>query len=126
MDDIEFAPTTITESITPNSIEFQNGKVVGGILNSINESDDEYIEILAGSPENDIGPAAVVVTATSPFENPVDININLEASVNTPGLTQKIEALNFNTGMFDVIDEQAGSLVDTVAISGATLREKSD
>ena len=54
-------------------------------------------------------------------EAPSAVDFQIEANVNTPNLTYTVEAFNFGTGAFDVLEALDSSFnADTVTVSAIT------
>ncbi|MCH7944955.1 MAG: PQQ-dependent sugar dehydrogenase [Armatimonadetes bacterium] len=95
----------VLDPFVPDSFQIVRGVLTGGELGDLFLSDDQRLDVRAGltlflgEP-----PLQVVVTGTSPVEVPVELRFKLEASVNTPGLTQSIQLFNYDTSSYEQVD----------------------
>lgn len=115
-DELEFENRTATIVLHPSDVQVDNGSITSGSLADTNASDDEYLQIIAAS--SDVAtqaPIQLTFSATSPFDDPTEINFQIEGSSNTVGLNQTIEAFNFETGSFESVANQILQLEDAVA-----------
>ena len=97
--------TTFAGIVEPDSVDIIRGFGVGGDVNSLDASDDNRFSINPGFTLNNTEPPAwIEVTGTSPEANPSQLEIRLESSGNTPNLEQRVEAFNYSTGSFELVD----------------------
>ena len=54
------------------------------------------------------------MTGTSPVEVPSELRFTLEASANTPGLTQTIELFNYDTSLYEQVDLSVPGAMDSI------------
>ena len=108
-------PLTQNTTVTPDSFFIRRGVLTSGSKSDLLFSDDLRLDVRAGltlflgEP-----PLQVVVTATSPVESPRELRFTLEASVNTPGLTQAIELFNYDTSSYEQVDLGIPGAMDTI------------
>ena len=101
-----------TRTILPDSFSLFRGLLTGGGLSDLFLSDDLRLDVHAGlTLFLGESPLQVAVTGTSPVEVPSELRFKLEASANTPGLTQTIELFNYDTSSYEQVD---------LAVPGAT------
>ncbi|MCH8980008.1 MAG: PQQ-dependent sugar dehydrogenase, partial [Armatimonadetes bacterium] len=95
----------VLDPYVPDSFTIVRGFLVGGGLSDLFYSDDMKLDVRAGltlflgEP-----PLQVEVTGTSPVEVPSELRFKLEASTNTPGLTQSIQLFNYHTSLYEEVD----------------------
>ncbi len=86
------------------------GIYVSGELSDILESDDSYLKFNPGFTLNSSEPPVwIVFDGVLPSDGPSSLAFFLEAGANTPNLTQLIEAYNWNTDQYELVDSQSGS-----------------
>ncbi|MCH8977737.1 MAG: PQQ-binding-like beta-propeller repeat protein [Armatimonadetes bacterium] len=91
--------------ILPDSFSIVRGALMGGGLSDLFLSDNMRLDVRAGlTLFLGESPLQVVVTATSSVDVPSELRFRLEAKVNTPGLTQKIELFNYDTSLYEEVD----------------------
>lgn len=91
--------------IAASSFSTFRGVQIGGNLASIQSGDDARLRYNPGFVLNtNEAPIWVTFDATIPTDSPTDLKIFYEANANTPGLTITVEAFNWNTNSFDVLD----------------------
>lgn len=103
------------QPVQPHNFSVIRGKHISGGLADLFESDDSRLVIQAG-PVLDIHepPVWMVIDATAFTNSPPELRFTLEACVNTPGLTQKIELFNYVTQSYEQVDERAATTTDSV------------
>ncbi|MCH8978983.1 MAG: hypothetical protein IH945_07040 [Armatimonadetes bacterium] len=108
-----FVAMPVQEAL-PDSFSIVRGFLNGGGLSDLFASDDLRLDIRAGltlflgEP-----PLQVVVVGTSPVQVPSELRFKLEASVNTPGLTQSIQLFNYVTSLYEEVDLSVPGSSDT-------------
>ena len=96
---------TVSTTIAPDSFSMVRGVLIGGSLSDLFASDDLRLDVRAGlTLFLGESPLQVAITGTSPVETPSELRFKLEASVNTPGLTQTIELFNYDTSLYEQVD----------------------
>ncbi len=100
------------------SVDVFRGSYQSGELSDIANSDDSYLKYNPGLTLNSHEPpVSLILKATLPDDNPVVLEFELESHANTAGLTQTIEAFNFTTGLYEVVDFRAASFNTDATIS---------
>ena len=108
---------TVPVLIHPNSFLIVRGALNGGGLTDLFVSDDMKLDVRAGltlflgEP-----PLQVVVVGTSPVGTPSELRFLLEASVNTPGLTQSVQLFNYDTSLYEEVDFSVPGFSDASAV----------
>ena len=91
--------------LAANSFSTFRGIQVGGNLSSIQSGDDIRLRYNPGFTLNGgEAPVWIIFDATLPTDSPSDLKLFYEANANTPGLTLTVEAFNWNTNSFNVLD----------------------
>ena len=114
-----------TTDVSLSSFNLDNGTSNGGIGIDFNESDDDRISFLAGSPDAENSPVQILFTGSFDGLNPISFAVSVESSVNTPNLELVVESFNFNTGEFETMGTIAETQKETVkelAADGDILR----
>ena len=114
---VDSQPSYTREQITTVSADsffIRRGFLNSGTKNDLLFSDDQRLDVRAGiTLFLGESPLQVVVTGTSPVETPSELRFKLEASVNTPGLTQTIELFNYGTSSYEEVDLAIPGASDT-------------
>ena len=109
---VKYAQTAVT---LPGSFSVVRGVLTDGGLGDLFASDDVRLEVRAGlTLFLGESPLQVVVTGTSPVEVPGELRFKLEASANTPGLTQMIELYNYVTSSWEEVDLSVPGAMDGI------------
>ena len=104
-----------TGILLPDSVSIVRGVLAGGGLSDLFFSDDMRLDVRAGlTLFLGESPLQVVVTGTSPVEVPSELRFKLEASTNTPGLTQTIELFNYDTSSYEQVDLSVPGPTDAI------------
>ena len=85
------------------SLTINAGTESGGLAELEND-DSQVVSVLAAAVDV---PVQFEVVADSPTLQPPSLNLTFEPRSNTPNVNQTIELFNFNTGVFDVVDQRA-------------------
>jgi hypothetical protein len=100
----------------PNSFSLFRGNLISGGLSELLASDDQRLVAQAGltlfAGES---PLQLVVTGTSPMEEPCELRFAVEAHVSTPGLRQTVYLFNYVTGQYEEVGFWPGSVSDSIA-----------
>ena len=112
-----------SEEIVAEAFNLVSGTKSAGTIESADASDNQYLCFRAGRVQLQGISARIDFEATSPSIDPAQIQMVLEAKVNQSGIVrQQIEAFNFVTNAFELVDSRnASNNVDnsvTVAFSG--------
>ena len=126
-DDLFFTVDDLTETtVVADSVTVIRGFYLSGALEDTVESDDSYLKYNPGitlAPTEP--PVWLIFGGTLPSDLPTSLSVTLEASANTPGLTQTIEMFNWGTGQYEEVDASGASFnVDstvTVDVSASIL-----
>lgn len=91
------------------------GQLAGGSLADAQTSNDQYLSVQKGIVVNaSEAPVQVIFNTTSNTLVPNGIGLQLEAGVNTVGLSQKIEFFNYSTNQFDVVKTTNATTADSL------------
>ena len=94
------------------------GVFVSGDLFDVAESDDSYLKYQPGLTLNRSEPPVwIEFEGTLPTDSPTSLSVTLEASANTPNITQTIEAFNWLTGQYEQVDSQSASFNDDSVVT---------
>ncbi|MBL1150160.1 MAG: choice-of-anchor B family protein [Armatimonadetes bacterium] len=107
----------VTRVVSPDVMNILRGALLSGGLNELKQSDNQYVKIRRGvgaSPSDP--PLQVLFESVAPSESPHMFTFALEASVNTPGLAQRIELFNFATNSWETLDSQTASTTDATRV----------
>ncbi len=101
-------------TVLPDSFLILRGFLTSGDLCDLFFSEDVRLEVRAGiTLFLGESPLQIAVTGTSPVDVPSELRFRLEAAVNTPGLTQKIELFNYDTSLYEEVDFSVPGGLDT-------------
>ena len=113
-------------TVVADSFTVLRGFYLSGALEDTFESDDAYLKFNLGitlAPTEP--PVWLIFDGTLPSDLPTSLSVMLEASANTPGLTQTVEMFNWGTGQFEEVDASGASFgadsVVTVDVSANIL-----
>jgi len=105
----------VANTFFPTTAQLVRGLLVSGSVADVSTSDDVYLTVKRGPTANGSeAPIQVVFTTTSTVLNPQVLAVKLEDGVNTTGLTRKTEFFNYQTGLFEIVDQSAASTTDKV------------
>ena len=105
-----------TEFVASTNFVLVRGTQIEGDLSSLQNSDDVHASFLPGfTINNNAAPILMTTSATVPGAT----EFIMESSANTPGLEFTVEAFNWNTTTFDVLDVRAESFNSDCATSHA-------
>ncbi len=91
---------------------------LSGDLSASFESDDSYLKFNPGMTINSgEAPVWLIFDGTLPNNNPVSLQIVMESTAGTPGLTHTLEAWNWTSMAYDVVDVSAASFNDDVVVT---------
>ena len=99
------------------SFNVAGGNLVGGDLQSLEESDDDYVQIDAQL--SNLGTAYIsrtLVRAKSPATTVSRLDLTLETGVDAELVTTRVFLLNFDTGDWDLLDGFTQSEADSEAM----------
>ncbi len=91
--------------IVPETLNVLRGLLVGGTLQDVFESDDSRIRFNPGLTINSTeAPVWLIFDGALPSDNPSSVQIMMESQAGTPGLSHTLEAWNWSSGVYDVVD----------------------
>ncbi len=91
--------------VPPSSFTVYRGVQIGGTLDDVFESDDNYMRFNPGLTLNSSeAPVWLIFDASLPTDSPISLESVIESQAGTPGLTGTLEAWNWSTGSYDVVD----------------------
>jgi hypothetical protein len=98
------------------------GVQIGGTLADAFESDDSYMRFNPGLTLNSSeAPVWLIFDASLPSGSPGSLQSVIESQAGTPGLTATLEAWNWSTASYDVVDvSEAGFNSDVVVTADLT------
>ena len=101
-----------------DSINIFRGVLIGGDLSDSFESDDSYLKFNPGFVINSSeAPVWLIFDGTLPNDNPNSLAIVKESTVGTPGLTCTLEAWNWTSAAYDVVDVSVASFNEDVVVT---------
>ncbi len=90
---------------TPSQLTVFRGVQIDGTLEDVFESDDSRIRFNPGFTINSSeAPVWLIFDGTLPSDSPTGLQIVLESQAGTPGLTSTLEAWNWTSATYDVVD----------------------
>jgi hypothetical protein len=96
--------------VVSESFNRVRGVYVSGGLSDVQESDDSYLKYNPGlTLDSSEAPVWIEFEGTLPTDSPTSLAVTLEASANTPNLSQTIEAFNWLTGQYEEVGVQSAS-----------------
>jgi hypothetical protein len=96
--------------VNPTAFNRLRGAFVSGDLSDVQESDDSYLKYNPGlTLDSSEAPVWIEFEGTLPTDSPTSLSVTLEASANTPNLSQTIEAFNWLTGQYEEVGVQSAS-----------------
>ena len=110
-----------TVEVTPSAFNVFRGILIDGELEDSFESDDSRLRINPGFVLNsNEAPVWLVFDATVSDGSPNSLGLAVESQANTPGLTGTLEAFNWNSNAYDVVEVSPASF-NTDAVVTADL-----
>ena len=106
------------EHLGPNDFNVSPGVITGGGLASLQESDDERLQMRPGIVFSTLqAPISLFVETTSPFANPVSFDLKVESQATSASIQQTI-AVEKDDGSYEVFDTRNLTTSDgTVTVS---------
>jgi hypothetical protein len=102
------------DRIVADSYQVFRGFYVSGGLADTFESDDAYLKFNPGIVLfSTDAPVWLIFDGTLPGDSSSLLSVALEASANTPGLTQTVEMFNWQAAAYEVVGSQSTGLNDT-------------
>ena len=107
---------TPSVTIVPDSFTVSRGFQIAGTLADALQSDDSRLRFNPGFIINDTeAPVWLIFDAALTSDSPAGLEIAFESQAGTPGLTATLEAFNWNSSSYDIVDASAASFnTDTV------------
>ncbi|MCC6404685.1 MAG: hypothetical protein IT207_11820 [Fimbriimonadaceae bacterium] len=100
---------------TPLGFTVFRGQTLSGGLAELTASDDQRLVVRKGVVANsNESPVTVDFTAVAPQTIASSIQIELEAGASTTGLSQKIQAFDYDAGAWVDLDERAATTADQI------------
>ncbi len=121
---LDGSPQTISLPVVPDALTVFRGLQIGGTLENVFQSDDSRIRFNPGFTINSSeAPVWLIFDGTLPSDSPGSLKIILESQAGTPGLTHTLEAWNWTSLAYDIVDVSEASFnadsVITVDLSSA-------
>ncbi len=96
--------------VVANQYTVYRGRVIGGNLSDSFESDDCYLTFNPGLIVNSSeAPVWLIFDASLPSDGPTGLEIVMESNAGTPGLTSTLEAWNWISMAYEVVDVSVAS-----------------
>ena len=107
-----------TIEIAPYEFMAIRGIYVDGGIADVQESDDSYLKFIPGFTINSSeAPVWLIFDGTLPSNSPTSLGIVMESNVGTPGLTHTLEAWNWTSAAYDVIDVSMANFNNDVVVT---------
>ena len=91
--------------VPPNSFTVFRGSPQGGNLASLSDTDGDFLRMNPGFTLNNVeAPVWLIFDGELPSDNAPEIEFAVTAQANTPNITAALEAWNWNTQSYDVVD----------------------
>ncbi len=104
--------------IGPDEFNVIRGFQTDGDLTDVLESDDCYLKFNPGiTLSSSEPPVWLEFLGTLPSDSPTSLIVTLEASANTVGLRQTIDAFNWNTGQYEQVDARAAAFNNDLVVT---------
>lgn len=106
--------TCTNNVIPPSGFTVTRGVLQSGGLADLFNSDDSYVNIQARRP-TEVAAASVeiVVEGISPTETPTSLTFAFEGATSGSPVRQRIEVFNFQTNLWETVDERDGQMTDS-------------
>jgi hypothetical protein len=96
---------TISLTVAPDTLTVFRGLQIGGMLEDVFQSDDSRVRFNPGFTLNSSeAPVWLIFDGTLPNDSPGSLEIVLESQAGTPGLTHTLEAWNWTSLAYDVVN----------------------
>ncbi len=111
---IEISPSP--QEIFADQLNVIRGIQISGSIADTYQSDDSYLRLNPGFTLNQSEPPIwIEFEGTLTSDNPASLSVVMEASANTPSISQTIEIFNYNSGQYEQVDARTASFnVDAV------------
>ena len=91
--------------VPPNSFTVFRGSPQGGNLASLSDTDGDFLRMNPGFTLNNVeAPVWLIFDGELPSDNAPEFEFAVTAQANTPNITAALEAWNWNTQSYDVVD----------------------
>jgi hypothetical protein len=98
-------------TVTADSFSTFRGFLLEGTLEDSFASDDQYLKFNPGITLFPTEPPVwLIFNGTLPSDSPATLSAKLEARANTVGLNQTIQAFNWNSGQYELVDSRNASV----------------
>ncbi len=101
------------ETILPNALYLFRGALLSGDVEALKYSDDVKVIVATGTTGNPDRPVRIDIDGTTTFTSLSEIEVTVESHASIAGIRQWIEAYNFNTSVWDVLDVRAMGTSDS-------------
>jgi hypothetical protein len=106
--------TCTDRTILPTAFTVTRGVLQSGNLSNLFQSDDTYVNVAALRPtELAAASVEIVVEGISPTETPSSLTLTVEMATSGAPTRMRVEAFNFQTHTWVIVDERAGQGTDT-------------
>ncbi len=103
-----------TSIFFPTSFQVNNGNPLKGTLQSLLLSDDLYVRVInKPAPSVITNSVEIEVTGTVTEQSPAELSLTLEAATDGSPTQQRVEFLNYDTGIWDLVDARNSPTNDT-------------
>lgn len=101
-------------TVFPARFTVTRGAQTGGGLSALFFSDNSYVDVQARrATEIAAASVEIEVEGVAPTETPSSLKFTLEAGQSGDPVLQRIELFNFQSGLWEVVDERAAPFADT-------------
>ena len=98
----------------PAALQVARGRVAFGVLEDLFASDDSWMTFQPGITQDSSEPPVwLILTGSSPINAPAELRFTLEANVDAPGVTQRIELYNYVAQEYEEVDVRVATATDT-------------
>ena len=98
----------------PTSMRVENGSIAGGNLASLEHSDDDRLRMIAGSTPARGEAIRLVLNGNVGSTVPEGLSLRIEGSASSANVRQRVEAWDFVSGSWIVMDDRNPGLGDVV------------
>ena len=113
--------------VVADQFDVYRGIHIAGELTDSFYSDDSYLKFHPGFTINSAeAPVWLIFDGTLPIDNPTSLGIVMESNVGTPGLTHTLEAWNWSSAVYDVVDVSTASFNEDVVVTASLSSAISD
>ena len=118
-DNVSLDIVPVSGGVTPpDSFNVFRGTLIGGDLADVQESDDARMRFNPGFTINsDEAPVWLIFDASLSNDSPNSLELVLESQAGTPGLTGTLEAFNWISNAYEIVDETPASFNNDTEVS---------